>query len=51
MRHHRLTRVEPPYTDPYVRWCGRLGPQGPRLPDHLVAGRLLVEATVPVAVP
>jgi hypothetical protein len=33
MRRRRLTRVEPPYTDPYVRWCGRPGPQGPRLPD------------------
>ncbi len=22
----RLTRFEPPYTEPYVRWCGRNGP-------------------------
>ncbi len=27
--HHRLTCLEPPYTEPYVRWCGRTGPQGP----------------------
>ena len=22
----RLTRFEPPYTEPYVRWCGGNGP-------------------------
>ena len=23
--HRRLTCLEPPYTEPYVRWCGRTG--------------------------
>ena len=26
---------EPPYTDPYVRWCGRRKPQGFLLPDAI----------------
>lgn len=27
---------EPPYTGPYVRWCGRGRPRGLLLPDRLV---------------
>ncbi len=29
---------EPPYTEPYVRWCGRRGPRGPLLPDCVQGG-------------
>jgi hypothetical protein len=30
--------LEPPYTDPYVRWCGRAEPRGSPLSRSLALG-------------
>ena len=36
----RLTRFEPPYTEPYVRWCGGNGPARARSYPIMAIGPL-----------
>jgi hypothetical protein len=35
-----LNQTEPPYTDPYVRWCGRESPRGLPYADFMEEARL-----------